>query len=142
MAPAHDPVPPILHQLWNLSSQIHQTSDYLPHHRALLGDEHIAYVRDAALGMLQKLHAMMHSCVSMSSNGQEIVNPLENKEERHDMRNQVAVVRGFSDLMLMDAPEGHQASQILEHLRNLADSYCSVLDQIKTTDEQVNVFAG
>tara|TARA_R110002096_G_scaffold206192_10_gene392388 strand:- start:6255 stop:6581 length:327 start_codon:yes stop_codon:yes gene_type:complete len=108
----------------------------------MLGDEHITYVREAAMGMLQKLHAMMHACVSMSTNGQEVVNPLENKDERHDMRNQVAVVRGFSDLMLMDVPPGHQSAQILDHLRNLADSYCGVLDQIKSADEHVNVFAG
>ncbi len=137
-----DPVPPILHQLWNLSAQIQHTGDYLPPHRELLGDEHITYVRDAAVGMLQKLQAMMQHCVALATTGQPVTNPLENKDERHDMRNQIAVVRGFSDLMLMDVPHGHQAGAILVHLRDLADHYCQVLDQIKAHEPGVSVFAG
>ncbi len=141
MTPTNDPVPPILYQLWNLSAQIQQTAEHLPQYQQQLGEEHIAYVREASYGILQSLHGMMQSCVAMATEGKTVVNPLEDREGRHDMRNQIAVVKGFSDLMMMDVDRSHPAMQVLDHLRTLSDQYCSLLDSVKSPDSGVSMFA-
>ena len=58
-------------------------------------------------------------------------NLLLDQEIRHDLRNKVAVVKGFSDLMLDDAPDGHPSIQVLDQIVARSRQFVGVLDQAK-----------
>lgn len=125
-------IPNSLHQLTALAQQMQQHAAVLPPHVADFGDEHIGYVVDTSGSILEKLQNMMQSCLSA---GGPIANPLESREIRHDMRNLIAVIKGFSELMQMDANAEHPANNSLTTLRTLSDQFVEILDQIKATSD-------
>ena len=128
-----DPIPHVLHQLAGLAQQMQQHAAVLPPHAAEFGDEHIGYVVDTSASILEKLQNMMQSCISTATPGVEAPNPMASKEIRHDMRNLIAVVKGFSELMQMDASAGHPANNSLTTLRTLSDQFVALLDDIKAS---------
>ena len=129
---SNDQIPHALHQLTGLTQQMQQHSTVLPPFTADFGAEHIGYVVDTSASILDKLQNIMQSCLSA---GSPIANPLENKEIRHDMRNLIAVVKGFSELMQMDVDASHPAYATLATLRTLSDQFVEVLDQIKASSD-------
>lgn len=135
MNPSQDPIPHVLHQLMHITTQMQQTGEHLPPYVELFGDEHIGYVRNGSKAIAETLQNMMQSCITVANGGPGAANPLECKDARHDMRNQVAVVKGFSDLMLMDVDNTHPSAPVLDHLRKLSDQFVRLLDQIKATVE-------
>lgn len=130
-----DPVPHVLHQLAGLAQQMQQHAAELPPYTSEFGDEHIGYVVESSASILSKLQNMMQSCLSAAAPGTVAPNPMVNKDIRHDMRNMIAVVKGFSELMQMDAGAGHPANGSLSTLRTLSDQFVSLLDDIKASSE-------
>jgi len=53
---------------------------------------------------------------------------LGGREIRHDFRNKLAVVKGFSDLMKMDLPESHSALMLLQRLTERCTRFSILLD--------------
>lgn len=51
------------------------------------------------------------------------------RDRRHDLRNHVAVVKGFCDLILMDLPRQHSARPQLEDLSGKAMDFVRLLDE-------------
>lgn len=54
------------------------------------------------------------------------------RDQRHDLRNHVAVVKGFSDLILMDLPWGHSARPELDDLSAKCTKFVHLLDEHRT----------
>ena len=131
MTTAQPQIPVSIQQLAQLVQQMQQMGEYLPPFEAVLTAENVAFVRDGATDLAHKLHNMWQSCLTSVGPDGTAPNPLECKDLRHDLRNNVAVVRGFSDLMMMDVPEGHQITPVLDHLRVLSDQFVQVLDAVK-----------
>ena len=111
----------VLPSLKQLTIQMRQLGDHLPPYSGVLDPDNIAYVRDtsaALIGVLDGLAAKPG-------------NPLEDREIRHDLRNQVAVVKGFSDLMMMDLTPSHIVAPALKQIGMLADQFVAQLDSVK-----------
>ena len=131
MSPTQPQIPQSIQQLAQLVQQMQQMAEYLPPFESILTQENIAFVHDGATDLAQKLHNMWQACITSVGPNGSAPNPLECKDLRHDLRNNVAVVRGFSDLMLMDVPTGHEVIPVLDHLRVLSDHFVSILDSVK-----------
>lgn len=115
----------LLPALRQLAVQMQQLGDHLPPFSAVLGAENVAYVRDTSVAMVRKLD-------ELSTKGG---NPLQDKDVRHDLRNQVAVVKGFSDLMRMELPAGHAVVPSVRQLIAVSDQFVIALDTVRTVDE-------
>ena len=126
-----DPIPQSLHQLAHLSQQIRQQASELPAYSRDFGGEHIRYVMDTSVSIGEKLRNIAQTCLAAASSGSAPINPLVNRDVRHDMRNLIAVVKGFSELMQMDISPGHPADTALRALCKMSDEFVIVLDQIK-----------
>lgn len=81
----------------------------------------MGYIREGAAKMVWvagEALAHMHEPASCLS-----------KEKRHDLRNHAAVVKGFSDLILMDLPVAHSARPQLEDLAAKCMEFVHLLDE-------------
>lgn len=124
-------IPNSLQQLAQLAQVLQQHASVLSAYRADFGSEHIGYVIDTSASILGKLQNMMQSCLAAVPPGGVARNPMVCKDARHDMRNLIAVVKGFSELMQMDGGPSHPADQNLQSLRTLSDQFVQILDQVK-----------
>ena len=112
---------PVLPTLRQLTVQMRQLGDHLPPFAGVLDPENIAYVRDTSTAIITVLDGL----------AAQPGNPLEDREVRHDLRNQVAVVKGFSDLMMMDITPSHTVAPALKQLGALADQFVAQLDTVR-----------
>ncbi|MFT5465599.1 MAG: signal transduction histidine kinase [Verrucomicrobiales bacterium] len=138
---SNDPIPHVLHQLAGLTQQMQQHAALLPAHTAEFGDEHIGYVVDTSANILGKIQNLMQSCLNTVASGSIAPNPMANKDVRHDMRNLIAVVKGFSELMQMDAAPDHPLYNTFSTLRTLSDQFVALLDDIKASSDDVSMAA-
>jgi len=116
----------LLPALRQLAVQMQQLGDHLPPFSSVLGAENVAYVRDTSGAMIRKLDELA------KGDG----NPLQDKDVRHDLRNQVAVVKGFSDLMRMELPAGHAVVPSVRQLIAVSDQFIAALDTVRCADEK------
>lgn len=115
-----------LRQLAQLSIQVQTEAKELVGYELLLGEENISYVHSGAASMVETIQNLIRT-----SSGASDANPLVSQDVRHDLRNQVAVVKGFTDLMRMDLPEEHSAQTMLGDLSAKTKEFVEVLDSIK-----------
>ena len=123
-APNNNP----LRRLSQLAIQIQAGAQDLIGYELFFGEENIGYVHTGANSMLDSVHNLMRSAVES-----ETGNPLLSQDARHDLRNQVAIVKGFADLMKMDLPTNHPARTMLDRLTERSTDFVEILDQIKIT---------
>jgi len=109
-----------LHSLAEIASRIRASSFCLEHSDESLDPENVGFVVDTARSMDEQLNSSAESS-----------DPLQSKELRHDLRNLVSVIRGFSDLMRMEVTEGGPEAQALDEIVELSDRFVSELDQVK-----------
>ncbi len=121
-----------LRQLAQISIQVQTGAKELVGYELLLGEESISYVHSGAASMVESIQNLVRN-----SAGSPDVNPLFSQDVRHDLRNQVAVVKGFTDLMRMDLPEEHSVQEMLGDLSSKTKEFVEVLDSIKTVAETV-----
>lgn len=112
-----------LPQLRELSNQIRDLGISLKAASVELGEENVAFV----VGTSAELEHFM----SRLSITPESPDPLGSRELRHDLRNKVAVVKGFSDLMRMDLSPNHRWANLLDRLIMLSDQFVEVLDSAR-----------
>jgi len=124
-----------LRELAQLAIQIQTGSQDLTSYELVLGDANISYVQIGAAQILQTVHNLMRASITTDTN----VNPLFTRDVRHNLRNQIAVVKGFSDLMKMDLPENHPAQSKLSRIGDRAMQFVEVLDFIKETAENAQL---
>lgn len=110
-------------RLRQLAIDLRSASDHLAKGAADLGAENVEFVVNAAVD----LESVMAELAGRG--GAE--NPLESRELRHDLRNKVAIVKGFSDLMLMDADPAGPWASLLNRLMQLSDHYVDLLDTMR-----------
>jgi hypothetical protein len=115
----------LLPALRQLAVQMQQLGDHLPPFAAVLGADNVAYVRDSSGSLVRMVE-------ELAGRGG---NPLQDKEVRHDLRNLVAVVKGFSDLMRMDLPASHAVSPSVRQLISLSDQFIAALDTVRGPGE-------
>ncbi|MEM1294207.1 MAG: hypothetical protein AAGH89_02510 [Verrucomicrobiota bacterium] len=124
-----------LRQLAQLSIQVQTGAKDLVGYELLLGEENISYVHSGAESMVETVQNLIRCCGSNGSEG----NPLMSQDVRHDLRNQVAVVKGFTDLMKMDLPAEHTVQSMLGGLSSKTKEFVEVLDSIKMQVEDMSV---
>lgn len=117
-----NPSSTLLH-LCDLSTEIKNLSDLLASASADLGDDGVGFVMGSS--------ADLHRSVSQLASERQGGNLLESRELRHDLRNKVAVIKGFCDLMCMDLAQGGHWARILSRLMELSDLFVSQLDSTK-----------
>lgn len=110
-------------QLRQLSTDLRGAGDLLAHGSAELGEDNVEFVVNAAVD----LESIMNELTQRA--GAE--NPLESRQLRHDLRNKVAIVKGFSDLMQMDASPSGPWAGILARLMDVSDKFVDLLDTVK-----------
>ncbi len=115
-----------LHQLSQLTVQIQSASQDLVGYEIFFGEDNVDYVQSGAESMMAAIQGLL-----ADDNG---VNLLADREIRHDLRNKVAVVKGFSDLMKMDLPESHSANGMLERLTSRCSEFIVILDRVKSEE--------
>ena len=111
----------VLPTLKQLTLQMRQLGEHLPPYAGVLDPDNIAYIRDTSAALIGVLDGL-----SVKSG-----NPLGDRDVRHDLRNQVAVVKGFADLMMMDITPAHVVAPALKQLGVLADQFVAQLDSVK-----------
>lgn len=117
MISTNHPQSEILHTLNQLALQICQRVQDLSTHSALLDPEQLTHISESA----QAVKAGVDTSAGAT---------LDNKETRHDIRNQLAVIRGFSDLLQLENPPSHPATPILEDLISYCDEMVTSLDAL------------
>ncbi len=118
-----------LRQLAQVTLQVQSEANELLGYELLLGEENISFVVIGAKSMVETVQNLMAS--SAGGNGEE--NPLLSQDVRHDLRNQVAVVKGFSELMKMDLPSDHDMEGMLGSIGQLTRDFVEILDSMKYT---------
>ncbi len=129
--PAHDRQKKSLRRLAQLAIQVQTGARELIGYELLLGDENVGYVHTGACSMVDSIQNLMRTEAAADGD-----NPLFSQDVRHDLRNQVAVVKGFSDLMRMDLPVNHTVHHMLERLTLRTAEFVEILDSIKITAEE------
>jgi hypothetical protein len=122
-----------LSQLSQLTIQIHTAALDLNGYDLFFGSENAAYAvegAEAMLGILQNL---------LRGPQPEVV--LGCRETRHDFRNKLAVVKGFSDLMRMDLPPSHPAGIVLDRLSERCLTFSALLDRFRPGHGEPQVLA-
>lgn len=128
----------LLRDLAQVAIQVQADAQNLIGHELLLNEENIGYVRFGASSLLESVHNLMRSSLQPQSPGE----PLLDREIRHDLRNKVAVVKGFSDLMRMDSPEDHQVSRVLDGIIERSRQFVEVLDNAKAEAQTPHTSGG
>ncbi|MEO0446705.1 MAG: hypothetical protein AAF191_11585 [Verrucomicrobiota bacterium] len=92
-------------------------SDY----EAFFGPENVQYIREGADSMVRLVGGLLERT-------EKTADWLLDGELRHDLRNHIAVVKGFSDLILLDLPREHSARPMMENLSGVCAEYVKRLD--------------
>ena len=114
-----------LAQLSQLTIQIHSAALDLTSYESFFGAENTGFVLEGAQSMMVALQDILRSS--------EPETLLGGREIRHDFRNKLAVVKGFSDLMKMDLPESHSSLMLLHRLTERCTRFSTLLDSFATT---------
>lgn len=117
-----------LRELAQIAIQVQSDAQQLIGFELYFGEENIGYVHFGANSILESIHNLMRESLSSTSDD----NLLYDQEIRHDLRNKVAVVKGFSDLMRMDVPDAHPSSPVLDQIIGRSVEFVDVLDQAKS----------
>ncbi len=118
------PLPEILQDLHQLAVRILSGARSLSQLLDVLNADQVKLVTDSAESIMEELKPAL----SHDTPGE--LNPIETKKCRHDIRNQLAVIRGFTDLMLMECPEDHAVCSTLEDLMDCSDKMVEDLEQV------------
>ena len=116
-----------LRKLSELASQIRTHAQDLAGYELILGDENIFYAQSGADTVTETIQNLLRASFASSSSD----SPLFTREVRHDLRNHIAVVKGFSDLMMMDVPPEHPSVATLQQVLASARDFVEVLDAAK-----------
>lgn len=116
-----------LRDLAQVAIQVQADAQALIGFELYFGEENIGYVQFGSNSMLESIHNLMRESLSSPKNG----NLLLDREIRHDLRNRVAVVKGFSDLMRMEAPDNHPSAEVLDKIINRSRDFVDMLDRAK-----------
>jgi hypothetical protein len=119
----HTSISPIqtVRQLAQLAVFIQASASELSGYEMFFGAENVSYIREGAGRMVRMVGEALGTSLEKG--------PGMNKEQRHDLRNHVAVVKGFSDLILMDLPSEHSARYQLEELSRKCMEFVRLLDE-------------
>ena len=122
----HTPFPPVqtVRQIAQLAVLIQAATCDLSGYEIFFGPENVSYIREGA----DKMVCVMGEV--LASGGER--GPDMNREQRHDLRNHVAVVKGFCDLILMDLPWEHSARFDLESISGQCKEFVRLLDEHRT----------
>ncbi len=120
-----------LSHLRSMAEQLDLLSGHLVPFAEELDADNVQFVRGAAEALVKELEAM-EARASVSGWEQH---PLSDREARHDVRNRIAVVSGFSDLMLMDVSGTHVTAAPLRELRSIAGEFVKELDALREEDD-------
>lgn len=131
------PLPEILQDLHQLAHRILSGTRSLSQHLDVLNPDQVKLVTDSAESIMREMEP------ALAHNNPGEPNPIETKKSRHDIRNQLAVIRGFADLMYMESPEGHPVCPILEEIMDCSDKMVEDLEQVcnKSADGPSDPFA-
>ena len=113
--------------MWHIYHTVQTDAQALIGFELYFGEENIGYVHFGANSMLESIHNLMRESLSSPDNG----NLLLDREIRHDLRNRVAVVKGFSDLMRMEAPDDHPSARVLDQIIGRSREFVDLLDGAK-----------
>ncbi|MFT5467501.1 MAG: signal transduction histidine kinase [Verrucomicrobiales bacterium] len=117
-----------LRDLAQVAIQVQADAQALIGFELYFGEENIGYVHFGANSMLESIHNLMRESLKSAKNG----NLLLDREIRHDLRNRVAVVKGFSDLMRMEAPDDHPSAEVLDQIIKRSRHFVDMLDGAKS----------
>ncbi len=115
----------VVQQLNQLSLQILAESDGLTGYEPIFGQENVDYLRSGSHAMAGTLSELSHAT------GPEVFQQLKCREFRHTLRNRLAVVKGFADLMKMDLPANHSGYAVLSRISNHCREIQDLLDNAK-----------
>jgi len=100
-----------------LQSAAHELSDFA----VFFGAENVSHIRTGAADLVRASGGLL---TAHTETGAGL-----SRDLRHDLRNHVAVVKGFADLILMDLPRNHSARGMLENLSRQSLDFVALLDQ-------------
>lgn len=120
-----------IHELAQIASQIQSGVTDLSGYKNLLGDENVNYVEEGATNMMSRVHSIVRATIT----GEDEDNPLFSRDVRHDLRNHIAVVKGFSELIRLDLPNSHVASACLDRISKRSRQFVEILDQARDRSE-------
>lgn len=112
-------------ELTHLAIRMKSVSEQLTGHELVLSDEGVSHINVASEDILQMLHNLTREAVTSD------ISPLLDREIRHDIRNRLAAVKGFADVMQMDLVEGHVTKPVLQEISGLGGRFDQVLDEVK-----------
>jgi len=118
-------IPPTLMQLGQMAYQLQQLSGQLSSHQHSLEAEFVGYVQEGSANLLNKLHELANQCMRESSG----VDPLDDRRVRHDVKNLMAVPKGFTDLLLLDIQEANPAVSLLLGIQDGLERFQHLLDE-------------
>lgn len=113
--------PSHLSRLVELSSEVDSVADLLSSNVTEFGSdgpELFGYIKNSSGDIVEKLAAISEE-------------DLDDKELRHDFRNMIGSVTGFSELILMEAGLSPQSQEGLSRLRECSKEFVELLDQKK-----------
>lgn len=119
----HTPFPPVqtVRQIAQLAVLIQAATIDLSGYEIFFGPENVGYIREGADKMVRLMGEVL------AGDGER--GPDMNREQRHDLRNHVAVVKGFCELILMDLPWEHSARPELESISEQCREFVRLLDE-------------
>jgi len=120
-----------LHELAQVATQIQSGVEDLSGYKPLLGDENVNYVEEGTHNMMNRVHSIMRDIITKADDD----NPLFCRDIRHDLRNQIAVVKGFSELIRLDLPNSHVASSTLDRISKRSREFVAILDEARDRAE-------
>ncbi|MEO0448617.1 MAG: hypothetical protein AAF191_21340 [Verrucomicrobiota bacterium] len=100
-------------------SELSETCSGLGAYAPQLGEEECQHVQEACV----KARAQMESLLPRLEEESD-----ETRLMRHDLKNHISIVRGFSDLMLMEAVEGSSEQVLLSSILRTSDALTAQLD--------------
>lgn len=118
-------IPPTLMQLGQMAYQLQQLASQLSAHHHSLDAEFVGYVQEGSANLLNKLHELANRCV----HEQNATDPLDDRRVRHDVKNIMAVPKGFTDLLIIDIEEGHPAVNTLLSIQDGLERFQHLLDE-------------
>ncbi len=120
-----------LHELAQVASQIQSGVTSLTDYKIMLDDENVSFVEEGASRMINRVHDLMRDTITAEDDG----DPLFCRDIRHDLRNQIAVVKGFSELIRLDLPNNHVASSTLDRISKRSRRFVEILDEARDRSE-------
>ncbi len=108
-----------------ISVQIQQLGEHLSPFNAELGEDNTGHVRRTSASLLAALDELSARPGA----------PFEDREVRHDLRNQIAVVKGFAELMQLEVGMAHVVSPSLRQIVLLSDEFVAALNAVRSPAE-------